>query len=77
MVVRVIMIMVVNMVVMTVAVIMPMSMAMRMTMVRVTTHCQHAKQIDAQSYSANQKKLISIHFRWIQKALNAFEYDEY
>jgi uncharacterized membrane protein len=70
---------VMNMVIMTVAVIMPMlmSVAMRMTMMRVTTHCQHAKEIDAQSYSTNQKKLISVHFRWIQKALNAFEYDEY
>ncbi len=54
-----------NMVVlMTVAVIM--SVAVRMTMMRVTTHCQHAKEIDAQSYSTNQKKLISVHFRWIQ-----------
>jgi hypothetical protein len=47
---------IVNMVVMTVAMVMPMlmSVAMRMTMMRVTTHCQHAKKIDAQSYSANQ-----------------------
>lgn len=69
-----------NMVVaVTVAMIMPMlmSVTMRMAMVRVTTHCQHAKEIDAQSYSTNQKELISVHFWWVQKALNAFEYDEY
>jgi len=43
-----------------------MAVAMRMTMMRVTTHCQNTEEIDAQSYGANQEKLISVHFWRIQ-----------
>ena len=60
------MVMVMVMVSMIMMVRVPMSMAMRMSMVRVTTHCHHAEQIDEQSHSTDQKKLIGIHLWWIQ-----------
>ena len=62
--VRMVMVMVIVSMIMMVRV--PMSMAMRMSMVRVTTHCHHAEQIDEQSHSTDQKKLIGVHLWWIQ-----------
>lgn len=53
------------MVVVSVIVIVPMSMAMRMAVVRMTTHCYHTEQIDEQSQSTDQKKLIGVHLWWI------------
>jgi hypothetical protein len=46
--------------------VMPVSMAMRMSVVRMTAHCYHAEQIDEQSHSTDQKKLIGIHLWGIQ-----------
>jgi len=46
--------------------VMPVSMAMRMSVVRMTAHCYHAEQIDEQSQSTDQKKLIGVHLWRIQ-----------
>ncbi len=46
--------------------VIPMSMAMRMSVVRMATHCYHAEQIDDQTQSTDQKKLIGIHLWWVQ-----------
>ena len=54
------------MMVVSVIVIMSMSMAMRMSVVRMTTHCYHTEQIDEQSHSTDQKKLIGVHLWWVQ-----------
>jgi hypothetical protein len=51
----------------------PMSMAMRMSVVRMTTHCYHAEQIDDQSQSTDQEKLIGVHLRWIQPKLMIYQ----
>ena len=65
--VRVVVVMAMRMVmVMAVMVSVLMSMAMRMSVVRMTTHCYHAEQIDDQSQSTDQKKLICVHLWWIQ-----------
>ena len=46
--------------------VMPVSMAMRMSVVRMAAHCYHAEQIDEQSQSTDQKKLIGVHLWGIQ-----------
>jgi hypothetical protein len=86
------MVVVMAMMIMSVVVRVPMPMAMRMSVVRMTTHCYHAEQIDGQSQSTDQKKLIGVHLWWIQpkkryvnaprtvplcsQALYGFEYDK-
>lgn len=56
--------------------VMSVPMAMRMSVVRMTAHCYHAEQIDEQSQSTDQKKLIGVHLWGIQQALYGFEYDK-
>lgn len=71
---RMVMVMVIVSMIMMVSV--PMSMAMRMSMVRVTTHCHHAEQIDEQSHSTDQKKLIGVHLWWVQPEIRCISSDQ-
>lgn len=60
---------IVSMIVSVMVSVMPVSMAMRMSVVRMTAHCHHAEQIDEQSQSTDQKKLIRVHLWGIQPKL--------
>lgn len=46
--------------------VMVVAMAMRMSVVRMAAHCYHAEQIDEQTHSTDQKKLIRVHLWGIQ-----------